>query len=169
MDRMIDTLKRIEDALEAKKLPSRAATWSSCGVVIAPSRASVNFPPRSPYEVFVFTKHSPQLTWCFEELVKAFCGPTAGREPEDSFSRRLALAAKTCQRRFRNPGARRLCTAVWHEAYAIYDEKRLGCVRYPAPDVTNLIDPALESAIESGFIGPVATQRFAARMRGDGK
>lgn len=165
MDLMFATLEKLGQVLQAKELPRATVNWHSLYVTIAPSSKDVSTQAYDSLHVFVFTKHASEVSWFFEHLVSAFCGDCKEKQPKEPFAHRLALAANTCKRRVRSPGARRLCTAVWHEAHAVYDEIGEGDVRYPPPDATDLMDQDIEDALASGFIGPDATQRFASRMR----
>jgi len=164
MDLMIATLAKLEQVLQAKKLPRADFYWHSQDVTIAPSRKGLLRQSHDSYHVFVVTKHASEVSWYFEQLVPAFCIECKVKQPKEPFARRLALAAITCKRRYKSPGALRLCKSVWHEAYAVYDEMRDGPVQYPPPDATDLTDKEIEDALASGFIGPEATRRFASRM-----
>lgn len=165
MDLIVAVLQKLEKVLEDKELPRAAFDWHSQDVTIAPSRKGLPRQAQDSYHVFVVTKHASEVSWYFEQLVPAFCVECKVKQPKEPFARRLALAAITCKRRYKSPGARRLCTAVWHEAYAVYDEMRHGPVQYPPPDAADLTDKDIEDALASGFIGPEATRRFASRMQ----
>lgn len=165
MDPIVATLTKLEQVLQASQLPRADCYWHSRDVTIAPSQKGL---PRQAHDfshVVVITKHASEVSWYFEQLVPAFCVECKARQPKEPFARRLALAAVTCKRRYKSPGARRLCTAVWHEAYAVYDEISHGTVNYPPPDATDLTDKEIEEALASGFIGPEATRRFTSRMQ----
>jgi len=165
MDLMFTTLEKLGQVLQAKELPRAAIDWHSQDVTIAPTRKGLSKQGHGPYHVFVVTKYASEVSWYFEQLVPAFCVECKANQPKEPFARRLALAAITCKRRYKSPGARRLCTAVWHEAHAVFDEMRHGPVQYPPADATDLRDKDIEDALASGFIGPEETRRFAARMQ----
>jgi hypothetical protein len=164
MDLVVSMLHKLEQVLQGKELPRAAFEWRSQDVTIADSRKGLQRQAHEPYHVFVITKYASEVSWYFEQLVPAFCVECKAKQPKEPFARRLALAAITCKRRYKSPGARRLCKAVWHEAYAVYDEMRDGPVQYPPPDATDLTDKEIEDALASDFIGPEATRRFASRM-----
>jgi hypothetical protein len=169
MDRMFATLEKLGQVLQAKELPRAAIDWRSQDVTIAPSRKGLSRQGHDSYHVFVVTKYASEVSWYFEQLVPAFCVECKWQQPKEPFARRLALAAITCKRRVKSPGARRLCKAVWHEAYAVYDEILQGKVQYPSQDATDLGDDEIDEAFASGFISPRASRQRASRGQREAK
>lgn len=164
----LEWLKCLEKTLEEPHLPKSKTTWAGADVIVLREKPSdtlnQGFYPDQRYVVTVF---SHELSWLIEELRDAFYSSKYldGCTKVEFFGR-LANAANRCIDRTNNLTEHKLCAAVLHEAFAIFDEMEEGTFQYLEVALGNYIaDDYVDEALRSGFIGIEETLTFL-RERG---
>jgi hypothetical protein len=103
----------------------------------------------------VVTEYSLELSWLFEELRDIFYSESLidGCSKIEFFGR-LANAAIRFLEKDLNITAQKLCVAVLHESYAIYEEMQDGNFKaLPIAIGNEIVDDYIDEAERSGFIG----------------
>jgi hypothetical protein len=158
----IDELHRLEQELSNKQLPRARRAWGGADVVIArkpPQKVEGGFYPEARY---VVTPHSFELSWLFEALRDAFYAESRLDScSKIEFFGRLANAANRFLQRSSHPTAHHLCSAVLHEAFAIYEETEEGTFQcFPVAIGNEIVDDYVDEALRTGFIGTENTIAF---------
>ena len=157
-------LREIESRLAIHPLPQAEGPWEGADVVILPSSKAALEPqsfyaePRS-----VVTPYALELSWLFETLRDAFYAENLlDSQTKIEFFGRLANAANRCLGRGTDSSVR-LCAAVLHEAFAIYDEIGEGTFEsLPVAVGNEIVDDYVDDARQTGFIGIEDTRKFFA-------
>jgi len=164
----IKELERLEKILEVSPIPRTGQQWGGADVIISrkapPKKSGEEFYPEQRY---VITAYSLELSWLFESLRDAFYAEKRldGCSKIEFFGR-LANAANRCIHRTTSLTANILCTAVLHEAFAIYDEMEEGTFHCLAVAIgSEIVDDYVDDALRTGYIGSEATLDFF-RSRG---
>ncbi len=157
----LDRLCHIEGLLAGGTLPEAAHLWDGADVVISSrpksDSASQSFYPAPRY---VVSKHALELSTLFEALRDAFSSRLNSQTKVEFFGR-LANAANRCLGKDGSSSANKLCAAVLHEAFAIYDEMEEHTFQsFPVAIGNEIIDDYVDDALREGFIGTENTRKF---------
>ena len=150
----IELLQNVAKALEASRLKRARREWGGADVVItrkAPENIGGGFYPDPRY---VITEHALELSWLFVALRDAFYAESLLDScSKIEFFGRLANAANRFLSKNTHATAHTLCSAVLHEAFAIYEEIIDGEFQCLAIVLGNeIVDDYIDERLKKGFI-----------------